>query len=150
MTANVRLSITAQLCGVHLRLHKDLGEGRLQGSGGSKRTTRKVSLELDHLAPLPLLPSLVSAKKRAGPFRRPESRGQGWGKPHAAVSAGGQDAWVLKEQWNVESSQGLRIQRLKSCEGVRRGAKGTGPPGWYQRGKQLQTAWGLGHKMLFR
>ena len=47
MTANVRLSITARLCGVHSKLHKDLGEGRLQGSGGSKRTTRKVSLELD-------------------------------------------------------------------------------------------------------
>lgn len=36
------------------------------------------------------------------------------------VSAGGQDARVLKGDWNVEYGQELRSQRLKSCEGMRR------------------------------
>lgn len=93
------------------------------------------------------LPSPVSAKRRAGLLRGPESRGQGWGKPCTAVSAGRQDAWVLTEEWNVESGQELRIQRLKSCEEMG-GEYWRGPPGWYKRGKQLWTAWGLGYKML--
>lgn len=42
------------------------------------------------------------------------------------VSAGGQDAWVLKRAWNVESSQELSLHRLKSCEGMRKAHKGGG------------------------
>lgn len=65
------------------------------------------------------------------------------------VSAGGQDAWVLKRAWNAESSQELSLQRLKSREGMRRGTRRRGPPGWYQTAKQLRTAWGLGNETLF-
>lgn len=72
--------------------------------------------------PPPLPPPFpVNAKKRAGPFREPESRGQGWGAGGtAAVSSGGQDAWVGSREWNVAGSQEQRIRGLRLCGGVRR------------------------------